>query len=357
MEHGGRRRALPEGIWALHTPPSAAAESANEHVVAWARSRGLVRSAAAQRRLAQVRLGDFAARVYPTATFDELLLVTDWIAWLDFVDDQNDDGAAALAGEPSGFELFLARLAEAGLHTGAGDSDSSDARADAGPLGEALADLWDRTRDRAGARLCRRLRGHLHEYLTGNVQQVAYRALGDVCDPVEYPALRRAAGGIAVTFDLIEIAGGAELAPQVYYSRAYQRLLTAAGDVVCWTNDILTVEKETAAGDLLNLVVVIEAAERCTRDQALARAGELTAERLDDFHRAERELPGLCAALGLSETDRRGLASCVALLRAWICGHAEWGLTTSRYAAPPADTDWLEELMVIPADRREAAGA
>src|SRR5436309_1900109 len=112
MEQGRRRRALPEGIWALHTTPSAAAESANEHIAAWARSRGLVRSAAARRRLAQVRLGDFAARVYPTAMFDELLLVTDWIAWLDFVDDQNDDGATALAGEPSGFELFLARLAE-----------------------------------------------------------------------------------------------------------------------------------------------------------------------------------------------------------------------------------------------------
>jgi hypothetical protein len=325
--------------------------------VAWARSHGLVRSAAAEQRLTAVRLGDFAARVYPTATFDELLLVTDWIAWLDFLDDQNDDGAAVLAVEPSGFELFLARLAEAGLRPGADASDGTGTTADAGPLGEALADLWMRTRGRASTRLRRRLRRHLHEYLAGNVQQAAYRALGDLCDPAEYPALRRAAGGIALTFDLIEIAGGAELVPEVYYSHTYQRLLTTAGDVVCWTNDILTVEKETAAGDLLNLVAVIEAADRCTRDRALARAGELTAERLDDFHRAERELPGLCAALGLSEAHRRDLASCVALLRAWICGHAEWGVTTSRYAGHPADTDWLEELMVVPADRREVFDA
>jgi hypothetical protein len=32
-------------------------------------------------------------------------------------------------------------------------------------------------------------------------------------------------------------------------------------------------------------------------------------------------------------------------------------VTTSRYAGRPADTDWLEELMVVPADRREAFDA
>src|SRR5947209_10093505 len=80
---------LPDGVWALRTPVSPAADRANEHVVAWARRHGLVRSEAAERRLASVRLGDFAARVYPTAAVEDLLLTTDWIAWLDFLDDQN----------------------------------------------------------------------------------------------------------------------------------------------------------------------------------------------------------------------------------------------------------------------------
>ena len=346
MEQSRRRRALPEGVWALRTAPSPAAEPANEHVLAWARSRGLVRSAAAERRLAAARLGDFSARVYPAATVEELFLVTDWIAWLDLLDDQNDDSGAGL--EPAGFEAFLARLAEAGF----GIAD----RGDTGPLGEGLADLWGRTRARAGERLRRRLRGHLRDYFAGNVQQAAYRALGDVCDPADYPVLRRAAGGIAVTFDLVELAGGAELAPEVYYSRAYQRLLTTAGDVVCWTNDILTVGKETRAGDLLNLVVVIEAADRCSRARALARARDLTGERLRAFHRAETDLPDLCAALGLNEAERNGLTACVAGLRSWIGGHAEWGVTTSRYADRPGGGEYLEDLMPVPAGRTGVSG-
>ncbi|GAA0593469.1 terpene synthase family protein [Streptomyces crystallinus] len=338
-----RHDALPDGIWALRTPVSpatdlaSAADLANSHVVAWARGHGLVRSDAAEDRLASVRLGDFAARVHPTASVDDLLLTTDWIAWLDFLDDQNDDRRSAL--DPQRFEAFLAGVADV-VSTGSG-------RAATGPIGDALADLWARTRDRAGSGLRRRLRLHVLEYLTGNLQQAAYRRLGDLCDLTEYGVLRRAAGGILVTFDLIEIVGAAELAPSVYFSRTYQRLLTAAADVVCWTNDVLTVEKETAAGDLLNLVTVLQRTRTRTRtrNEALARARALLTRRLDDFHRAEEDLPGLCAALELDRTQQQALAACVGLLRAWMRGHADWGMSTSRYACPPADPGYLEELI------------
>lgn len=331
--------ALPDGIWALRTAVSPAADRANAHVVAWARGHGLVRSEAAERRLASVRLGDFAARVYPTATVEELLLATDWIAWLDFLDDQNDDRRTAL--DPQGFDGFLADVADV--------ASTGTCRPGTGPIGDALADLWTRTRDRAGGGLCRRLHLHLLEYLAGNLRQAAYRGLGDVCDLAEYGPLRRAAGGILVTFDLVEIAGGAELPPSVYYSRTYQRLLAAAGDVVCWTNDVLTIDKEAAAGDLLNLVTVLQRAHRRTPAEALARARALIARRLDDFQRAEEDIPGLCEALRLDRTQRQGLTACVGLLRAWMRGHAEWGISTSRYAGPPADPAYLEDLIPGPA--------
>ncbi|MDI2131137.1 terpene synthase family protein [Yinghuangia seranimata] len=337
---GRARDALPEGVWALRTPVSPFADQANEHVVAWARGLGLVSSEAAEHRLASVRLGDFAAHVYPTAALEDLLLAADWIAWLDVLDDQNDDRRTAL--DPQGFEDFLARVAEV---TSTGSYGTG-----AGPIGEALRDLWTRTRTRGGARLCRRLRLHLLDYLAGNLRQAAYRALGDVCDLAEYGALRRAAGGILVTFDLVEIAGGAELLPPVYYSRTYQRLLTAAGDVVCWTNDVLTLEKETATGDLLNLVTVLRAAHGGRRSDALARAQALMEGRLDDFLRAERDVPNLCTALALDPAQRQSLTACVDVLRAWMRGHAAWGLATSRYGRLPADPGYLEELIPEPAD-------
>ncbi|MBY8883031.1 terpene synthase family protein [Actinacidiphila acidipaludis] len=329
------RAALPDALWELRTPVALGAERADSHVLDWARRHGLTRSDASERRLASARLGDFAARVYPTATVEDLLLTTDWIAWLDFLDDQNDDRETAL--DPQDFDGFLARVA---LVASTGTADTA-----LGPIGAALTDLWTRTRARAGERLCRRLRFHLTEYLAGNVQQAAYRVLGDVCDLGEYAVLRRAAGGVLVTFDLVEFAGGSELPPAVYYSRTYQRLLTAAGDVVCWTNDILTVEKESAAGDLLNLVTVLRESRRCARSTAFVQARELVDGRLGDFHRAARDLPDLCAALELDGTQRQALAACVELLRAWMRGHADWGLSTGRYAPLPADPGYLEDLL------------
>ena len=140
----------------------------------------------------------------------------------------------------------------------------------------------------------------------------------------------------------------------MYYSRTYQRLLRAAGDVVCWTNDVLTVEKETASGDLLNLVTVLQRAHRCPPGEARARARELISRRLDGFRRTEEAVPGLCAMLALDGAEQQALTACVALLRAWMGGHAAWGVTTSRYAPAPADPAYLEEL--IPGSARTGPG-
>jgi hypothetical protein len=337
-----RRNALPDTLWDLVTPVSPHAGQANEHVLAWVRAQGLVGSDGAERRLAAVRLGDFAARVYPTATLDGLLLATDWIAWLDFLDDQNDDRGAQ---DPQRLEDFLAGIVRI---TSAGATGTEGRDPATGPIGAALKDLWDRTRTVTGSRLRRRLRLHLMEYFAGNLQQSAYRLRGDVCDLTDYAALRRAAGGVLVTFDLAECIGGAELPPALYYSRTCQRLLAAAGDVVCWTNDVLTVEKEAAAGDLLNLVTVLEADRSCTRGAALVQARDLVGGRLQDFRRSERTLPDLCGALELDPAEREALTSWAGLLRAWMRGHADWGLTTSRYGGPAAGPGRLEDLIPGP---------
>jgi hypothetical protein len=90
----------------------------------------------------------------------------------------------------------------------------------------------------------------------------------------------------------------------------------------------------------------------CTRSEALAQARDLIGSRLDEFHRTERALPGLCAALGLDHPQRHALTACAELLRAWMRGHAEWGISTSRYSCLPTDPGYLEELIPDPAEVR-----
>jgi hypothetical protein len=146
--------------------------------------------------------------------------------------------------------------------------------------------------------------------------------------------MRRDAGAVMPSFDLIEFAAATALPAGVYYSRAYQRLLTTAADVVCWTNDLMTLEKEMTYGDTHNLVCVVSEAAGMTLDQAIDDVIARTDRRIELFLAAEQELQDVLGAPGPSGESATATRRCVATLRAWMRGHADWGRTTARYAAP-----------------------
>jgi hypothetical protein len=111
-------------------------------------------------------------------------------------------------------------------------------------------------------------------------------------------------------------------------------LLTTAADVVCWTNDLMTLEKEMTYGDTHNLVCVVSEAAGMTLDQAIDDVIARTDRRIDLFLAAEQELQDVLGAPGSSGESATATRRCVATLRAWMRGHADWGRTTARYAAP-----------------------
>jgi len=149
--------------------------------------------------------------------------------------------------------------------------------------------------------------------------------------------MRRDAGAIWPSFDLIEWVAGAALPPSVYFSSCYQQLLLAAADVVCWTNDLLTLDKELAHGDTQNLILVINHDRGGTLQDAIDEVVQRSERRLQAFLAAEQALPGVLRQLGCS-ADHQALArSCTDMLRAWMRGHVDWGTQTARY--------WSRELI------------
>ncbi len=143
--------------------------------------------------------------------------------------------------------------------------------------------------------------------------------------------MRRDAGAIWPSFDLVEWVAGAALPSALYLSASYQALLTAAADVVCWTNDIMTLDKELAHDDRQNLVCVLKQDRDCSLQQAIDEVVDLTDTRISDFLAIERTLPSLLERLALPPGERRVVGACVAMLRAWMRGHVEWGVEADRY--------------------------
>jgi Terpene synthase family 2, C-terminal metal binding len=67
----------------------------------------------------------------------------------------------------------------------------------------------------------------------------------------------RTAGAMIPTFDLIEFVHDLDLPVQLRVHPLYFDLVASAADVVCWTDDLVTVDKEMAHGDVHNLVIVL----------------------------------------------------------------------------------------------------
>lgn len=307
-------------IWSGPARCGPHADTADARTLVWVDAGELCDDAAERENLIRIRPGLLAAWCHPEATEADLTLSAKWMAWLFLLDDRIDE--SDLGRDADLLEEHLHDLQATAL--GTLDSESRPmSRALEEIIGEAsagMSDAWQL-----------RFRQHVSAYLSACVWQAAHRQAAQVPFPGTFPYWRRAFGAIMPTFDLVERSNGGALPSSVYYSRAYQDLLVAAADLVCWTNDLMTVDKEAAHGDLHNLVLVTAHERLQARRVAAAEVSAACERRVRTYTAACRELSALTAALGLPDTVRTDADRCAASLRVWVRGHLEWGLRTPRY--------------------------
>jgi hypothetical protein len=308
-------------IWRIETSSHRADDAADSHVVDWARGHNLLPTAALERKFEATRPGDLAARCYPSAPEPVLFLAADWLAWLFVFDDLNDEGP--LGRDPAELSAFTENL-----RSGVFDQPMSNP---GDPLTAALSDIWHRIRGRSSSAWRDRFEGHVADYLDACVWQAAQRATRNVPGMRAFREMRRRAGAIWPSFDLIELAVGQALPESVCRDRTYRRLTMQAADVVCWTNDLMTFEKELAHDDMHNMVLVTKARTGCSLQDARRSVEKMVERSVDGFLETEARLPELCAQLGLRDEQRDVLFRCVAQLRSWMRGHVDWSWHTIRY--------------------------
>ncbi|UGT62210.1 terpene synthase family protein [Nocardia asteroides] len=313
--------ALADAFLALPPRRNPHAAAAGAHVDAWVGGHGLVQREAVRLRFAETDFGAFAAATYPAADAPGLELVTDWLAWLFLLDDLLDDGALGRSPEQLSALLTAIMAVLAGRAPEAG----------AAPIVHALDDLWRRTAPGTGEVWRHRFTGHATQCALAVVWEVDNRVRGVVPSEAEYLERRRHTGAIYPCMDLIEVVEGIELPDAVYRSGPFTRALDAACDVVCWTNDLVSLDKEVALGEYHNLVVLLEHWRGIDRGDALELGRARAAERLREFHGAEAEV------LAAHHGHRAELATYLAGMRSWMRGHLDWSASSGRYRLPVTD--------------------
>jgi hypothetical protein len=314
-------------------------EAAANHLTLWVAEQGLLGTGRGRDRFVAANFAMFAAMTYPTASEDDLALVADWFAWLFLLDDQLDDGG--IGRDPSG----SAELMKA-LFTVLTDTELAPPTRQQPAIVTSLADLWQRT----SASQCATWRQRFVEHVVAGglaaVWESENRASEIVPDESSYVENRRHTGAIYVCMDLIEIVEHVAVPDDIYRSPLFADGLDAACDVVCWTNDVYSLDKEMALGEHHNIVSVIGHHRDLDVPEATAVAVEKIAARTADFIRAERQM------VDAWPDHRREVSAYLAGMRSWMRGNRDWSARTLRYRAdetgwrPP--TSYLDPSIVDP---------
>ncbi|MCH0543091.1 lyase [Streptomyces sp. MUM 203J] len=293
------------------------AERANAEATAWSVERGLIDEATEE--FAGIGFGHLAARVSNGASYDDLVLLAQWMAWSFVLDDQHDllirdddvDDWRPVAAAITGY-----------VADGRADRIPKAAR---NPLVDSFVELCDRILDRMPPGIQGRYRVHVPLMLRSLDEEAANRRPGYLPPVGDYILTRRHSSQLLPMMDMVEAALGIDVPPPVHASPAVQELAWSAIDVISWGNDVFSLPKEYSCGDTNNLAALLAAWQGWALPQAVRAVEERIEARVEDFLAGARALPAVLDALGVADpTARKAAELRVRAYEDWMVGSDLW---------------------------------
>jgi hypothetical protein len=290
-------------------------ETAQQHIVEWVQRFELVTGDTALKRFKAAKFAWLAARAYPTAPLEELLVVADWNVWLFIHDDQCDE--AGIGRQPAQLAQLYERLC--GILC-----DEPPLAMDTA-LAHGLYDLWQRMHQISSAEWRKRFFCSVDNYFESCVWEAENRAVRRVPDIATYIRMRPFAGALNTDVELIEPCEHIYLPNAVHVHPVIKNLTLICNNIVCWSNDIISLEKERQSGDIHNLVIAVRHERHYSWQEAVDCVAEMHNAEVHKFVQLAQQLPRFGA-----DTDAE-LVRYVVILRAWMRGNLDWAFDTGRY--------------------------
>lgn len=327
-QEDGSLRSRRTGLLDIPFPSrlNSAAGTARWHTLDWLDSFGLLSGRQAAEEYDALRLERLMAYFYPDAGLRDLELATDLNGWFFVFDDQFD---SRLGRDPELVDALVGSVLEA--MDGTGPLPQA-----AGPLAGAFRDLWRRASDGMPELWRERFREHWREYLRAYRWEAVHRTSGEPLGLAEFLHFRRRSIGVQPCLDLAERCCGRVVPEAEHRGPELAALRELTADVVLFVNDLVSLEKEMAAGDVNNSVLVLRARSGCSLDEAALRVGRLANARVTRFQQLSTALPGSLTPAGTYPV-RHGVESHVEAMRHLMRGNLTWSLETPRYDPSGAD--------------------
>jgi hypothetical protein len=314
-------------------------EAVRDRTLAWVRRYALVKDETALARLCDVEAAELAGRAYPRSPRDRLAIISDYYTWLFLLDDECDE--AGIGRRPERLAALNGQCLEV-LSGRAPEQLSNPSRPRPGrpdvPLVRALDELRGRMEKPVSRAWMDRFNMRVSEYFEALVWEARNRELGEWPDVATYIQMRPYTGAVYTALDLIELTEGQTLPLVVRKHPDVRRLMVMTSNAVCWCNDLFSLRKERAHGDMHNLALVIQHEEGITLQAAVDRVAALIERDVKGFIALEDALP----SFGPENDD--GVRRFVAGMRALMRGNRDWSAGSRRYQ----EVEATEEAPALP---------
>ena len=252
---------------------------------------------------------------FPSAGAMELSLAADYISWAFALDDLGDESDAGR--DPTQLADLFDRF-DAVFDGPAQQPESAQVRG--------FRDIVERLQAIATPTQVEAFRVGNQAYFGGMLWEANNRHGNWVPNESSFLMLRPAAGAVPPFLALVEPLERLTLPESVRRHPHVQELTHLAGGILCWTNDVLSYEKERAQNDVHNLAIVYEVQRGLSPGAALTQAVAFHNAEVDGFLERASALPSF-------EPDHaQELERYVDILRSMIRVTRDWTLGSARYA-------------------------
>jgi hypothetical protein len=290
-------------------------EAIAQGLIDYVRRFNIITDEVAERRLRAVQIGTLLARVYPNMPLANLQLIADWTTWGFIWDDRC--GTPELRANP-------ARLAAAQNHF-LDVLRGKQPTASDNPMSHGLYDIRRRLLELSSESALEGYIESMVQHFGATEWEATMRAQGGVPDIASYMKVRPFSSGVYTYVEIFEITEGVSFPKEVRAHAILERMTLLATNVVCWINDLLSLSKEIAQGEVQNLVLLLHHHEQIPLQEALDRVVALLDCDVRTFMTLEAQLTSFDASL--SDALERYLL----MLRSWMSGSLEWSYMSGRY--------------------------
>lgn len=306
-------------IPAIYCPFPAAispyADKLQQHTLDWVLKFELVSGEKAWQRLQRSKFGRLAARAYPLAPLDRLEIVSDWNTWLFVLDDQCDEWG--LGKDPEQLSILHGRC----LEIISGRVPCADDAA----LVHAIYDIRKRMQALMPLSWMTRFNQSTAEYFESTEWEAENRQKNIWPDAETYIRMRPYTGGLLTDIDLIDLTESISLPLTIRKHPCLCELIEITNNVVCWSNDIISLQKEHKHQDMHNLALIFNHHQSIGLQGAIDRVNELIEKEVRRFVSLEQSLP----SFGPDIDD--DVLKFVDVMRAWMRGNLDWSFESGRY--------------------------